>query len=203
MGNILTKQDTVEKEGELDLIMKLNLIATKLITTSRFEELLNLKDKRYCDGLIVITSDILDKYFTNNDISYIKKRLTSENVDDYDDIYFSLKDDSEKFINDNYGEGSSDILDKKHKCLLISKYYIKISHIYAAIMTAINPVYNINGKSVGLMDKKEDNGDNPKKDGLCERRQDILQKNKEYLDLLQEQITLVTLLHSLNQILVL
>ena len=95
MGNILTKQDTVEKEGELDLIMKLNLIATKLITTSRFEELLNLKDKRYCDGLIVITSDILDKYFTNNDISYIKKRLTSENVDDYDDIYFSLKDDSE------------------------------------------------------------------------------------------------------------
>ncbi|MAP67375.1 MAG: hypothetical protein CMF80_06745 [Candidatus Marinimicrobia bacterium] len=190
MGNILTKGD-VEKKEDVDLIDKLNLIATKLITTSRFEELLNLKDKRYCDGLIVITSDILDKYFTNNEISYIKKELSDEEKDENEYMYFSLKQDSDKFLRDNYGEGSSDILDKKHKCLLISKYYIKISHIYAAIMTAVNPVYNINGKKVGLMDKNINNKDELpiKKDGLCERRQEILQKNKEYLEILQEQIS--------------
>lgn len=40
-----------------------------------FKSLSNLSDKAYCDNLVVLTTDIIQKYFTDMDITYLEQRI--------------------------------------------------------------------------------------------------------------------------------
>jgi len=51
-----------------------------------------------------------------------------------------------------------DVQNKKEKefmCIGIAKFYIKIAHLFAAILKSINPIYKYNGHTVGLMNKSK------------------------------------------------
>ena len=52
----------------------LDYIATYYILTMDFESLQKLSDPKYCDQLVVITSDIVGKYFNELDIEYLEQR---------------------------------------------------------------------------------------------------------------------------------
>jgi hypothetical protein len=146
MGNTASSSGSTSTPGtaspqgtkQKDLSQVLNFIATNYILTQSFKDLESLNNPKYCNEMVILTSDVLSKYLTNRDVKYLAQKMkkgveineiTSENV---------------TFVQANK---ISDIdvknpVTKKRLCIGISRYYIKVAHIYAAIMTTINPTYS-------------------------------------------------------------
>lgn len=119
----------------------IDYIATHYILTMDFNSLRKLHDLEYCDKLVILTSDIIERYFTDIQITYLAKNIKDgdhlnddEASTEKDNMIFLYKDDIPKL----------DIrspIKKKRVCIGIAKFYIKIAHVFATILTTINPVY--------------------------------------------------------------
>jgi hypothetical protein len=126
-------------------------IATYYILTMDFQSLRKLYDIEYCDKLVILTSDIIERYFTDIQITYLAENIKNGKDDQGKDD--QGKDDQgkedvlekDKMIFFNKDEISNlDIKNpakKRRVCIGIAKYYIKIAHIFATILTTINPIY--------------------------------------------------------------
>jgi hypothetical protein len=144
----------------------IDYIATYYILTMDFKSLSSLSNKEYCDKLVVITSDIIKNYFNDVQISYLAQRIKNgEEVNELakENVLFVNKDQLESLDIQNDVNKS---IKKKRVCIGIAKFYIKIAHIFAAIVKTINPVYVY----------KDENG-NIVKNGLLEK--DKIPKNVE------------------------
>jgi len=115
----------------------LDYIASYYIVTMDFKSLRKLYDKEYCDKLVILTSDIIERYFTDLEITYLAQRIkdgTEVNIKDKDKVRFFDRDMLDKLDIKNS-------IKKKRICVGIAKFYVKIAHIFAAIVTTINPIY--------------------------------------------------------------
>jgi hypothetical protein len=115
----------------------LDYIATYYILTMDFKSLRKLYDKEYCDKLVILTSDIIERYFTDLEITYLSQRTKNGieiNEEAKDNIRFLNRDMLDKLDIKNP-------IKKKRICVGIAKFYIKIAHTFAAIVTTINPIY--------------------------------------------------------------
>ena len=137
MGNATSVNDGGDTKQK-DLSRVLNFIATNYILTQSFKDLESLNDPKYCNQMVILTSDVLKKYLTNRDVKYLAQKM-KKGVE-----INELTTDNVTFI------PASKIRDidvknpvtKKRLCTGIAKYYIKVAHIYAAIMTTVNPTYS-------------------------------------------------------------
>jgi hypothetical protein len=194
MGNTTSSASNVERETKnfSNLYKLIDFIAASYILTSDFESLRNLKDAKYCDDLVILTSDIINKYLNRLDITYLAQRtkkgengevqvineLNTEKVD------FLTKQQLESLDIKNDQQKS---IRKKRVCIGIAKFYIKIAHVFSAIITTINPVYvymdeNKNKREANFQDKnKIPKGTDVKiyKRNICDHRIRIL---KNYTD---------------------
>ena len=163
----------------------LDYIATYYILTMDFKSLRKLYDKEYCDKMVILTSDIIDRYFTDMEITYLAQRIKNGvevNEIEKDKVIFFDRDDLTKLDVNNS-------IKKKRMCLSIAKFYIKIAHIFAAIVTTINPVYvykDTEGNTVkaSLYEKGKIPVNAPRdiyKLNICDNRINAL-KNKYTLD---------------------
>jgi hypothetical protein len=134
-NNTQDKNNTELKPKSVSQI--LDYIATHYILTMDFKSLRKLYDKSYCDKLVVLTSDIIERYFTTMEITYLAQRVKDGveiNEQANTDVLFFDRDNLDKLDVQNS-------IKKKRLCLGIAKFYVKIAHIFAAIVTTINPVY--------------------------------------------------------------
>ena len=140
MGNQTSTTNNQQTSDELkpkSISQILDYIATYYILTMDFKSLRKLYDKEYCDKMVILTSDIIDRYFTDMEITYLAQRIKNGvevNEIDKDKVIFFDRDALDKLDVKNS-------IKKKRMCLSIAKFYIKIAHIFAAIVTTINPVY--------------------------------------------------------------
>ena len=141
MGNqTSTSAHNKEQSDELkpkSISQILDYIATYYILTMDFKSLRKLYEKEYCDKLVILTSDIIQRYFTDLEITYLSQRIkdgVEVNEIDKDKIIFFNRDMLDKLDIQNS-------IKKKRICISIAKFYIKIAHIFAAIVTTINPIY--------------------------------------------------------------
>jgi len=111
-----------------EFISKLNEIATDYILGQNFQDMIRLTNSKYCNDLVIITSKILKKSFFSNQIQVMYKQISEG------DIY---RGQSMLGIS-----GSSQKEQTKKMCIEISKYYVKIAHLFAAIITTLNPVFS-------------------------------------------------------------
>ena len=128
----------------------LDNISSNYILSMDYRALSHMSDEEYCNKFTLITQDLLDKKFNKLDIKYLTIRIkkghkplidifnrsdsdipTYETVTKKDEVYYS-----DDITNDN----------KKQMCLNISRFYIKIGHLFAAIVTALDPVYIVDGQ---------------------------------------------------------
>ena len=136
----------------------IDYIATYYILTMDFKSLSKLSEKEYCDKLVVLTSDIINRYFNDTEITYLAQRVKSGlEVNDLtkERVTFVNKDQLESLDISNDAQKN---IKKKRVCIGIAKFYVKIAHIFAAIVMTINPVYtykDATGKTIktGLMEK--------------------------------------------------
>jgi hypothetical protein len=188
MGNQSSTSTNKEKTDELKpkpLSQVMDYIATYYILTMDFKSLRQLYKKEYCDKLVILTSEIIQRYFTDLEITYLSQRIkdgVEVNELDKDKVIFFNRDMLDKLDIQNS-------IKKKRICIAIAKFYIKIAHIFAAIVTTINPIYvykDDEGNTIRatLYEKEKIPVNTPRdiyKLNICENRINAL-KNKQSLE---------------------
>ena len=180
------QQSTPQMPKQKTLSSTIDYLAANYILTSNFQDLKNLTDPKYCKNLVILTSDVIQKYLTEQDIDFLKQRLegsTEKNIMTKEKIAYFNKDNLENM------DIKSD-LKKKRMCIAIAKYYVQIFHIFNAIAHTINPVYTWKDKYGSTISVDyEHRNDIPKdvepiisKVNLCSSRINSLMKDKAPLD---------------------
>jgi len=178
----------VEKKKLLkdhDFAYILNYIATRYILTMDFYSLKNLQNPKYCDEMILLTSDIMKKYFNEREIEYLQQKIEQGQQIN------KLSREKVIFFNKNNlsNTGIDNGIKKNRMCIGIAKFYIKIAHIFSAIVMTVNPiyVYKENNQTVkkSLLEKKDiPSGSEPKieKMGICNARFELLNIGNNFLN---------------------
>lgn len=193
MGNSISSNNFNQETNKLKNIsfgQIIDYIATKYILTMDFKNLNKLYEKDYCDNLVVLTSDIVERYFTDLEISYLSQRIKNgveENIMDKDKLIVFSKQDVDKF-------NIKVPLKKKRVCIGIAKFYVKIAHIFAAIVMTINPIYvykDTDGNIVkkGLYEKNTIPKNVEKKIyklGICNSRINALKREQNFNQMNEE-----------------
>ena len=191
MGNITSTNSNKTAETEFkNFYDVIDYIATYYILTMDFKSLSKLSEKAYCDKLVVLTSDIIERYFNDMEITYLAQRIKGGvEVNDLnkEKVIFINKDNLEGLDISNDAQKS---IKKKRVCIGIAKFYVKVAHIFAAIVMTINPVYtykDATGQTVktGLLEKdKIPKNVNRKlyKLNICDNRIRALKKGEQIDD---------------------
>ena len=108
----------------------LDFIACHYIFTTNFENMTKLYDKKYCDELVILTGNIINKYYSQLEVIHLKDRIETGNITPYKENIIFI---NESKLNNN----PSKLLD----CYQIAKFYVKISHLFFAILMTINPIF--------------------------------------------------------------
>jgi len=155
----------------------LDHIATEYILTQNFKDLEHLHDKNYCNKLIILTSKIVKKYFSDKQITWLDNRIknginidgkTTENL-----MFFNKQKQEEESF-------KITPLRKQRMCIGIGKFYVKIGHLFAAITKTINPQYSYidelgQKQKVDLKDKDKINKELKfESSNLCSKRIEAL-----------------------------
>ena len=85
MGNSISTASTTSTKSnnnaaaglpkDLPLGETLDYIATHYILTMDFQSLRKLYEKQYCEKMVVLTSNIINKYFTDLELSHLAHRI--------------------------------------------------------------------------------------------------------------------------------
>ena len=129
--------NNTEGNDNTPLEKTLDYIASHYILTMDFQSLRKLHEKEYCEELIGLTSKIIDKHFNDLEVNQLLNRIKNDGEDEDD---------------------------KQTKCNQIAKFYIKIAHIFSAIVTTVNPEY-VYEDSTGNIQKHTLNNKNEIPDG--------------------------------------
>jgi hypothetical protein len=131
-------------ESNAEFLTKLNEIATNYILGQNFQDMIRLTNSKYCDDLVIITSKILKKSYSAEQIQYAYKKMFNNSDEAFIEGELQRNTKSPMFLNRQDIE-LGDLIDKEQKkkmCIDIAKYYVKIAHLFAAIITTLNPVFS-------------------------------------------------------------
>lgn len=184
MGNTLSGASSLTDNKSKSLYEVIDYIATNYILSQNFQDMVNLSDMNYCEKLVVLTSNIIEDKFNHLEVNYLNQRL-KQGIE----INEMTKD---KIV--YFDKGSLNDLDAKNKtnkrrmCIGISKFYVKIAHLFAAIVSTLNPTYTYENalgekQNIGLLEKNKIPKDvNIKIDklNLCSKRINALMNNNNY-----------------------
>lgn len=98
MGNFFSKNNIQTSENK-SFGNVIDFIATRYILTADFQSLTKLYDQQYCNDLVVLTADIINKNFNDLEITYLAQRLKGKEVVDIetkDKVIFFNRNDIDK-----------------------------------------------------------------------------------------------------------
>ncbi len=170
MGNNMSSTDSFEGrreelekenlESTKEIIEKVNQVAANYITNLSIPDMEALLDEEYCRKVEVITSKLfLDRVKMHEVDVLVQKTSKGEKINqkETNDVAIVVHKDKEhmkkreKFL-------------KKQYCQSIAKFYIKIAHLYAAIVKTVDPQFdNGNTDLFSLYGINDDTPDSMKK----------------------------------------
>ena len=126
-------ESEINEEKIVTLYDSIDFIASYYIFTMNFESLKKLHEKKYCDDLMFLTSDIIHTYYEDRDVSKLMDRVESGSTgaQEKENIVYFKQSDAAPLDDDK----------KRGYCNQIAKFYIQIAHVFSAIVTTINPEY--------------------------------------------------------------
>ena len=176
-----------KSSNDRNLLQSLNMIATQYIFKQNFQDLKKLRDAKYCNNLVVLTSKIINQNFNSKEIEFLatkmKKGIKVNELDNQKLVYLQ---------NTNLQNLDVKNTSKKQRmCIGIAKFYVKIAHIFACILTSINPMYSYtdqfgNKQQVGIQEKSKLPSSiklTLQKTGICASRIQALINNRDFSDL--------------------
>ena len=160
-----------------DFYTAIDYIAAYYILSTDYENLSKLSEKEYCDNLSNLTSTIISKSSTNDELFYLHPRIQkgwSSNPTTVNQL--NLTQTEKKTV--------SQLL-SQNQCNQIAKFYIKIAHVFAAILTTINPVYmykNSSGEIIRRTQADDTLGREVGNTNICDSRISELKQREAYLN---------------------
>jgi len=140
-----------------DLQELVDIISSKYIVTQRFKDMERLADKKYCDNLVILTSKIISNNLNDLEVEYLSDRVV-KGIDTHtlqkNRLIYLKKSSLSKLNVKNERK-------RKALCIGIAKFYVKIAHVFAAIVTTVNPKYYVsdeNGNKYNLSKSLEGGG---------------------------------------------
>jgi len=121
------------KSERSETMDNINMIAANYILKNRDMDL--LLDQTYCNQLHVITKKAFDKNFTLSEVELMNKH----GINAKEKIY--------SVSSDSWAKNQVDAVRKDEICSQLSTFYVKIAHIFAAIVDTIKPVPSSDGPS--------------------------------------------------------
>ena len=116
MGNAASSNANLMPNSKL--ATEIDRIASNYILSQNFNDMNKLSEKGHCDKLVILTAKII-----SNNLQPLEQKKVVERIKGND-------------INIIKGQTGGE----EEDCVKIAKYYVKIAHLYAAIMKTINPV---------------------------------------------------------------
>lgn len=186
MGNNQSSKASGSEEGAnlKTLPQAIDYIATNYILTQNFTDMKNLASPQYCDELVVLTSKVISQKLNDMEIRYLAQRLKEGVVIDKMTngkvIYLKKKELPRLDVQNP--------TTKRRLCIGIAKFYVQVAHLFAAIVTTVNPAYTFVSddgvkQTVGLLKKRQiPEGVNAQltKIGLCSSRINALLNGQDY-----------------------
>lgn len=185
MGNQSSKTTGSEDGANLKTLPQaIDYIATNYILTQNFSDMEKLSSPQYCDELVVLTSKVISQKLNDMEVRYLAQRLQEGVVIDKMTngkvIYMKKKELPRLDVQNK--------TTKRRLCVGIAKFYVQVAHLFAAIVTTVNPAYTFVGEdgvkqTVGLLKKKRiPEGANAQltKVGLCSSRINALLNGQDY-----------------------
>ena len=137
MGGVASKPQTSNSKTKKNLIQIVDYVARNFILTQNYTEMKKLADMKYCNDLVILTSNIIAKKLTGKEIKYLSQRvkngIVTNSIKKENIIYLKKKNLENLDVRNE--------TTKRRMCIAIAKFYVRIAHIFAAIVTTINPVY--------------------------------------------------------------
>jgi hypothetical protein len=171
-----------------EFISKLNEIATDYILGQNFQDMVRLTNSKYCDDLVIITSKILKKSFFSNQIQVIYNKISEGSIEHSSYIYANTSITKEQ---------------TRKLCIEIAKYYVKIAHLFAAIITTLNPVFSWRSSASSSrailsphVPKSKANDDKPDiqgLDNLVDNIEKTTLENKQYISEMAKDVKIENL----------
>ena len=185
MGNIITNTKKFDNTKNIDkskLEKLIDNIATNFIIKQNFKDMKNLSNEDYCNKLVLLTSNVLEKLLKKSDIDYLEQKTRygiEVNKMNKDTIY-------DININELKKNMITNKVNKRRICIGIAKYYIQVAQLFSAIVSTLNPEYiyvDKNGikKKTKLYNKHlipKDSSISVQRVNLCSDRINALSKNK-------------------------
>jgi hypothetical protein len=138
--NMNSMSEDIKKlaDSNSKFLSKLNDIATNYILGQNFQDMIRLTNSKYCDDLVIITSKLLKQSYSHQEIHYAYQKIFNKNIG------VDIEQNSPLVLNkrDAVLGGIMNSEQKKKMCIDIAKYYVKIAHLFAAIITTLNPVFS-------------------------------------------------------------
>lgn len=136
MGNSTSTSKTSKVQSS-NLAKEIDYIAANYITTQNFRDMERLADMDHCNNLVIMTADLIANNINDLDVKYLAQRLKDgieiNEMTEGSVVYFK-KADVEKMDVSNQTT-------KRRLCIGIAKFYVKVAHLFAAIVTTVNPIY--------------------------------------------------------------
>jgi len=173
-------QDHAKMKDNSEFVNTLDYIACHYILTMDFSTMKNLYNKEYCDKLVILTGDILNRYYSELDIQRMRERI------EYGDNYSGVGEKEAVLYAQKKDIDNVSIPNKLLGCSQIAKFYVKIGHLFAAVLMTIHPKYEyidpISGtKITKTLQQKSEIPANVKvaqySSGLCHEKMNILLGN--------------------------
>ena len=139
MGAANSTQNSTQNKS---LTKVIDFVATNYILTQNFTDMKDLANIDYCNNLVIMSADIIAKKLNEQDIKYLAQRIKdgveiNEMVNEK--VIFLKKSDLESLDIQNSTT-------KRRVCIGIAKFYVRVAHLFAAIVTTINPIYTYKDK---------------------------------------------------------
>ena len=64
-----------KSSNDRNLLQSLNMIATQYIFKQNFQDLKKLRDAKYCNNLVVLTSKIINQNFNSKEIEFLATKM--------------------------------------------------------------------------------------------------------------------------------
>lgn len=147
MGNTIsqTNLDRLEITNPADV---LDNLATSYILTLDFEGMKRMYKKSYCDKLVILTAGVIDKYFTEANVQFLSNRVKNgAGIQPVGEKVLMISRDN--FDKLESSRSSNRVIEKKQLCIEIAKFYVKIGHLFSAILMTVNPTYTYKDPTTG------------------------------------------------------
>ena len=138
-----------QSKGGGSLKDEVQKIAAEYITTPSFTDMQNLSDPAYCNNLVILTSDILNKHLTKQDVLHLSDQIKTK-----ESFIFAKRGDFDRLASE------MDTKKKNEVCRGIAKFYIKIAHLFSAIKGTVSGTNLCSRRADALINNQNLNGEN-------------------------------------------